>query len=81
MKPNKHFGYANYNVNYVDYINSVRGVFMKKKEVSMSELFFDLVFVFVFTSINQTVEGVSENLASIESLGKNFMMFLIFFAI
>ncbi|RIN30505.1 low temperature requirement protein A, partial [Staphylococcus succinus] len=54
---------------------------MKKKEVSMSELFFDLVFVFVFTSINQTVEGVSENLASIESLGKNFMMFLIFFAI
>lgn len=81
MKPNKHFGYVNYNVNYVDYINSVRGVFMKKKEVSMSELFFDLVFVFVFTSINQTVEGVSENLASIESLGKNFMMFLIFFAI
>lgn len=56
MKPNEHFGYVNDDVNYVEYINSVRGVFMKKKEVSMSELFFDLVFVFVFTSINQIIK-------------------------
>lgn len=54
---------------------------MKKKEVSMSELFFDLVFVFVLSTINQTIEHISEDLASLESLGKNFTMFLIFFAI
>lgn len=54
---------------------------MKKKEVSMSELFFDLVFVFVLSTINHTVETISEDLASLESLGKNFTMFLIFFAI
>ncbi|RIM73469.1 low temperature requirement protein A, partial [Staphylococcus arlettae] len=35
---------------------------MKKKEVSMTELFFDLIFVYVLATINQTVEGISHNI-------------------
>lgn len=54
---------------------------MTKKEVSMSELFFDLVFVYVLSTINHTVEHISSNLVSLESLGKTFMLFLVFFAI
>lgn len=54
---------------------------MKKKEVSMAELFFDLVFVYVLSTINHTVEHISDSLVNIESLGKNFMLFLVFFAI
>lgn len=54
---------------------------MIKKEVSMSELFFDLVFVYVLSTINHTVEHISSNLVSLESLGKTFMLFLVFFAI
>lgn len=54
---------------------------MPKKEVSMSELFFDLVFVYVLSTINHTVEHISSNLVSLESLGKTFMLFLVFFAI
>ncbi|PHK48472.1 low temperature requirement protein A [Staphylococcus edaphicus] len=52
-----------------------------KKEVSMTELFFDLVFVYVLSSINHTVEEISHNLMSLEELGKSFMMFLVFFSI
>ncbi|MCJ0920985.1 low temperature requirement protein A [Mammaliicoccus sciuri] len=47
----------------------------------MSELFFDLVFVYVLSTINHTVEHISSNLVSLESLGKTFMLFLVFFAI
>lgn len=54
---------------------------MIKKEVSMSELFFDLVFVYVLSTINHTVEHISSNLVSLESLVKTFMLFLVFFAI
>lgn len=32
---------------------------MKEKEVSMSELFFDLIFVYVLSQINHTVEHQS----------------------
>lgn len=35
---------------------------MKKKEVSMAELFFDLVFVYVLSTINITVEHISTSL-------------------
>jgi len=34
---------------------------MKKKEVSMTELFFDLIFVYILSTINQTAEGISHN--------------------
>ena len=54
---------------------------MKKKEVSMTELFFDLIFVYVLATINQTVEGISHNIMSLEELGKSFMLFLVFFSI
>ncbi|MCD8915862.1 low temperature requirement protein A [Staphylococcus simulans] len=54
---------------------------MKKKEVSMAELFFDLVFVYVLSTINITVEQISSSLVNVESLGKNFMLFLVFFSI
>ena len=54
---------------------------MKKKEVSFAELFFDLVFVYVLSTINVTVEHISSSLVDIESLGKNFMLFLVFFSI
>lgn len=54
---------------------------MKKKEVSMAELFFDLVFVYVLSTINITVEHISTSLVDLESLGKNFMLFLVFFSI
>ncbi|WP_426366679.1 hypothetical protein [Mammaliicoccus lentus] len=35
---------------------------MKKREVSMTELFFDLIFVYILSTINQTAEGISHNL-------------------
>lgn len=54
---------------------------MEKKEVSMTELFFDLIFVYILSTINQTVEGISHNLMSLEELGKSFMLFLVFFSI
>lgn len=54
---------------------------MKKREVSMTELFFDLIFVYILSTINQTAEGISHNLMSLEGLGKNFMLFLVFFSI
>lgn len=54
---------------------------MEKKEVSMTELFFDLVFVYILSTINQTAEGISHNLMSLEELGKSFMLFLVFFSI
>lgn len=54
---------------------------MKEKEVSMSELFFDLIFVYVLSQINHTVEHISPSLLTLESLGKNTMLFLVFFAI
>lgn len=54
---------------------------MKKKEVSMTELFFDLIFVYILSTINQTAEGISHNLMSLEELGKSFMLFLVFFSI
>ncbi|WP_259339704.1 low temperature requirement protein A [Staphylococcus succinus] len=43
---------------------------MKKREVSMTELFFDLIFVYILSTINQTAEGISHNLMSLEELGK-----------
>ncbi|WP_193014077.1 low temperature requirement protein A [Staphylococcus equorum] len=54
---------------------------MEKKEVSMTELFFDLIFVYILSTINQTAEGISHNLMSLEELGKSFMLFLVFFSI
>src|SRR5699024_4496854 len=54
---------------------------MEKKEVSMTELFFDLIFVYILSTINQTAEGISHNLMSLEELGKSFMIFLVFFSI
>lgn len=39
---------------------------MKKREVSMTELFFDLIFVYILSTINQTAEGISHNLMSLE---------------
>lgn len=54
---------------------------MEKKEVSMAELFFDLVFVYVLSTINQTVQHVSQSLVSFESLGKNLVLFLVFYSI
>lgn len=42
---------------------------MKKREVSMTELFFDLIFVYILSTINQTAEGISHNLMSLEELG------------
>lgn len=54
---------------------------MKKREVSMTELFFDLIFVYILSTINQTAEGISHNLMSLEELGKSFMLFLVFFSI
>ncbi|WP_251521698.1 MULTISPECIES: low temperature requirement protein A [Staphylococcus] len=52
-----------------------------KKDVSMTELFFDLIFVYVLSTINQTVESISDNLMAYEDLGKSFMLFLVFFSI
>jgi low temperature requirement protein LtrA len=52
-----------------------------KKEVSMTELFFDLIFVYILSTINHTVEGISHNLMSPEGLGKSFMLFLVFYSI
>lgn len=54
---------------------------MEKKEVSMTELFFDLIFVYILSTINHTVEGISHNLMSPEGLGKSFMLFLVFYSI
>ncbi|WP_411954332.1 low temperature requirement protein A [Alkalibacillus sp. S2W] len=54
---------------------------MQKKEVSISELFFDLIFVYVLASIAQTVESISLGILSLEGLGKHLMLFLVFFAI
>lgn len=54
---------------------------MDKKEVSMTELFFDLIFVYILSTINHTVEGISHNLMSPEGLGKSFMLFLVFYSI
>lgn len=54
---------------------------MEKKEVSMTELFFDLIFVYILSTINQTAESISHNLISLEGLGKSFMLFLVFFSI
>lgn len=54
---------------------------MSKKEVSMSELFFDLIFVSILSQVNQATEHMTDGILSIESLLKNFMLFLIFVAI
>lgn len=54
---------------------------MDKKEVSMTELFFDLIFVYILATINHTIEGLSHNLMSPEGLGKSFMLFLVFYTI
>ncbi|GGI39547.1 low temperature requirement protein A [Mammaliicoccus stepanovicii] len=54
---------------------------MEKQEVSMTELFFDLVFVYILATINQTIESISHNFMSWEGLGKSFMLFLVFFSI
>ena len=54
---------------------------MSKKEVSMSELFFDLIFVSILSQVNQATEHMTDGVLSIESLLKNFMLFLIFVAI
>lgn len=54
---------------------------MEKKEVSMTELFFDLIFVYILSTINHTIEGLSHNLMSPEGLGKSFMLFLVFYSI
>lgn len=51
---------------------------MEKKEVSMTELFFDLIFVYILSTINQTAEGISHNLMSLEELGKALCFFLYF---
>src|SRR5699024_12275360 len=42
---------------------------------------FDLIFVYILSTIKQTAEGISHNLMSLEELGKSFMLFLVFFSI
>ena len=54
---------------------------MNKKEVSMSELFFDLIFVSILSQVNQATEHMTDGILSTETLIKNFMLFLIFVAI
>ncbi|WP_426428775.1 low temperature requirement protein A [Staphylococcus equorum] len=54
---------------------------MNKKEVSMSELFFDLIFVSILSQVNQATEHMEDGILSTENLFKNFMLFLIFVAI
>src|SRR5699024_12426171 len=39
------------------------------------------IFVYLFSTINQTVESILHNLMSLEELGKFFMIFLVFFSI
>lgn len=54
---------------------------MNKKEVSMSELFFDLIFVSILSQVNQATAHMTDGILSAENLLKNFMLFLIFVAI